>query len=113
MPGTDSASFTLTSLRVSAGVIIWAVHFAVIYGYTGLACARRLEATGETWVALVPWVVGIATVGGVLLALAFVAPAVRASRRAFVEWMSGWVAAFAVLAMILEGIAILWVPLCG
>jgi hypothetical protein len=49
----------------------------------------------------------------VLLALAFVAPAVRASRRAFVEWMSGWVAAFAALAIILEGIAILWVPLCG
>ena len=113
MPATDSASFTITSLRMAVGVIIWAAHFAIIYGYTGLACARRFEASGETWVASVPWVVGIATAAGVLLAIVFVVPAVRASRRAFVEWMSGWVAAFAVLAMILEGIAVLWVPVCG
>ena len=113
MPATDSASFTITSLRISAGIIIWAVHFAIIYGYTGLACARRFDAFGEIWIAAVPWVVGISTALGVLLAVVFVAPAVRATRRAFVEWMSGWVAAFAVLAMILEGIAILWVPVCG
>jgi hypothetical protein len=113
MPVTDSASFALTSLRLSAGIIIWAVHFAVIYGYTGLACARRFDASGEIWVTLVAWVVGVATAVGVLLAVVFVAPAVRATRRAFVDWMSGWVAAFAVLAMILEGIAILWVPVCG
>jgi hypothetical protein len=113
MTARDSASFAATSLRMSAGIIIWAVHFAAVYGYTGLACARRFEPSGETWVALVPWVVAISTVAGVLLAIAFVAPAVRATRHQFVEWMSGWVAALAALAMILEGISILWVPVCG
>ena len=113
MPMIDSASFLATSLRMSAGIIIWAVHFAAVYGYTGLACARRFGTSGETWIALVPWVVGVSTVVGVLLAIAFIAPAVRATRHEFVNWISGWVAAFAVLAMILEGIAILWVPVCG
>jgi hypothetical protein len=63
--------------RICAGIIIWGVHFAVIYGYTGLACARR------------------------------------PTHARFVEWVSGWVAAFALLAMVLEAIAVLWVPVCG
>jgi hypothetical protein len=113
MRWTDSAPFGATALRMSAGVIIWAVHFGVIYGYTGLACARRFGASGDTWLALVPWVVGVATVAGVISAAAFIPGAVRAARTQFVEWVSGWLAAFAILAMVLEGITILWVPVCG
>jgi hypothetical protein len=105
--------FGATALRMSAGVIIWAVHFAVIYGFTGLACARRFGASGETWLTLVPWVIAVATAAGVLAAAVFIPPAVRANREQFVEWVSGWVAAFAVLAMVLEAITVLWVPVCG
>jgi hypothetical protein len=105
--------FGATALRMSAGVIIWAVHFAVIYGFTGLACARRFGASGETWLMLLPWVIGASTAAGVLAAAAFIVPATRASREQFIEWVSGWVAAFAVLAMILEAITVLWVPMCG
>jgi hypothetical protein len=112
MAVTDRVSFGAAALRIGAGVIIWAVHFAVIYGYTGLACARRFTESGETWLALVPWVLAFATVLGVAVAAAFVPAAVRATRTQFVEWVSGWVAAFAVLAMVLEGITILWVPVC-
>jgi hypothetical protein len=99
--------------RICAGIIIWGVHFAVIYGYTGLACARRLTESGETWVALIPWVVGIATVAGVAATLVFIPAGLRATHARFVEWVSGWVAAFALLAMVLEAIAVLWVPACG
>ena len=105
--------FGATALRMSAGVIIWAVHFAVIYGYTGLACARRFGESGDTWLVLVPWVIGVATAAGVLAAAAFIAPALRASREQFVERVSGGVAAFALLAMTLEAITVLWVPVCG
>ena len=43
----------------------WALHFAVVYGYTGLACARALDRS-------VPWVVGVSTlVLGAVAALLF------------------------------------------
>jgi hypothetical protein len=106
-------NFGATALRMSAGIIIWAAHFAVIYGFTGLACARRFGASGDTWLMLVPWVIGLATAAALFAAAVFIAPAVRASREQFIAWVSGWVAAFAALAIVLEGISILWVPVCG
>lgn len=110
----DRVSFTTTALRVSAGIVIWAAHFGVIYGYTGLACARRLAESGAAWVALVPWVIGGATAAAVGVALVVATPVLRSPRTApFVEWLAGWVAALAVVAMVLEAIAVLWVPVCG
>jgi hypothetical protein len=109
----DSAPFAATALRLSAGIIVWALHFAIIYGYTGLACARRYAGSGETWIALVPWVIGIATAGALAVALIFLLPVVRSPREAgFVEWVSGWVAAFAMVAIVLEAAAVFWVPAC-
>jgi hypothetical protein len=29
-----------TILRIAAGALVWAVHFAVIYGAAALSCAR-------------------------------------------------------------------------
>ena len=46
--------FTSTMLRMSSGAIVWAAHFAVIYGVTALACARGNAR-------IVPWVIGLAT----------------------------------------------------
>ena len=47
--------FVATTLRMTAGIIVWAVHFAAIYGYAALACARGFAVP-------VPAVVGIATI---------------------------------------------------
>lgn len=107
--------FSSTALRISAGVIIWAAHFAVIYGYTGLACARRYETTGPVWLGGVPWVIGLATVIAAAACLYFMTPLARTSRRAldFTPWMSAWVCALALAAIVLEGMTIFWVPLCG
>jgi hypothetical protein len=58
-------------------------------------------------------VIGIATAAAVFAAAVFIPPAVRASREQFIPWMSGWVAALAALAIVLEGVSILWVPVCG
>jgi hypothetical protein len=106
--------FAPAALRVSAGVIVWAVHFAVVYGFTGLACARRFDEGGAIWVALVPWVIGAASLLAALMILALILPLVRAVRRAqFIDWMSGCVAALALAAIVLETIPLLWVPVCG
>jgi hypothetical protein len=110
----DRVSFARTALCVSAPIIIWAAHFGVIYGFTGLACARRFTDGGATWLALVPWVIGLATAAAVAAALVFFAPIVRKPAGiAFIDWMSGWTAALAILAMLLEAITVLWVPVCG
>ena len=45
----------MAALRISLGVVLWALHFTVIYGFTALACARGFGAS-------VPWFVGGATV---------------------------------------------------
>lgn len=111
---TDSLPFAATALRMNAGTIAWAVHFGVIYGFTGLACARRYAESGELWIALVPWVITVASVIAAGVTLRFVVPLLRSGGKAsFVDWMSGWVAAFALLAIVLEAIAVLWVPVCG
>lgn len=111
---SDSVSFATTTGRVSAGILIWAAHFGTIYGYTGLACARRFADMGAAWVALVPWVIAVATAIAVAAALVFLAPVFRSPRAApFVEWLGGWVAGLAIVAIILEAIAMFWVPVCG
>jgi hypothetical protein len=65
--------FTAATFRMCSGVIIWAAHFALIYGFTGLACARAFAD-------LVPW----AVMGATLVALAAmaltIAPALRRGR---------------------------------
>lgn len=107
-------SFVGTTLRMSAGVIVWVVHFGVIYGYTGLACARRFSAAGALWLDLVPWVIGTATLVAASLAAYWTVPVLRAgSRLEFSEWMSGWLALLALGAILLEGATVLWVPVCA
>ena len=89
--------FATTGLRMASGGIVWAVHFAVIYGATALACARGNAR-------LVPWVIGLAT----LLGVAFTAAIIVRSyprRDAFAHWMAAAVAGIAMLAMVWEAIA--------
>jgi hypothetical protein len=84
-------------LRIGAGAIVWAAHFAVLYGATALACARDLPRVA-------PWVVGSATAAGVAVAVVI---AVRSYRRRndFAHWMTAAVAAVAILAMLWEALA--------
>jgi hypothetical protein len=93
-----------TSLRIASGVIVWAAHFAVIYGATGLACARDAAER-------VPWTVAAATlVAGAIAASIFVREwRLRAS---FNSWLAATIAAIALLAIVWEGITVLIVPPC-
>jgi hypothetical protein len=86
--------FWPTALRMGSGVMAWALHFAVIYGYTALACARDFGHTAG-------WVVGGAT------AVAAVAEGliiVKNLERDFVRWISAALAAAALVGIVWEGL---------
>ena len=97
--------FTSTMLRMSSGVIVWALHFAVVYGVTALACARGNAR-------LVPWVVGVATLLGVGFTAAIIARSYP-RRDDFAHWMAAAVAGVAMLAMVWEAIAAFVARSCG
>lgn len=86
-----------TFVAIGSGAIVWAVHFAVIYGITALACAR-----GQA--RIVPWVIAIATIAGVAAA-AVIALRARPRRTEFASWLTAAVAAMAAVAMIWEALA--------
>ena len=98
-------TFARTALWLSAGPLLWALHFGAIYGFTGIACARGLAPT-------VHWAVGIAT----LAAAAACAGAIAAGwrRRAqFEGWLSAMLASLAMVAIAWEALAALLVTPCA
>jgi hypothetical protein len=110
----DERPFGATALRLSAGVIVWAAHFATIYGYTGLACARQFHDAGAVWLAGVPWVIGVATLIAVAIMLWLMAPLVRRERTGdFVVWMSGAIAGLALIGIVYEAVPVFMLPVCA
>lgn len=95
--------FFVTTLRISAGVIVWVLHFGFIYGVTALACARGLPA-------VVPWVIGGATAVAGAACLALIARERR--RQGFEAWLAIGVAAAALLAIVWETLPVFMVPIC-
>lgn len=93
----------MAALRIMLGILVWALHFTIIYGYTALACARGLGASA-------PWVVGAATVVAAAAAIAIIATHLSAE---FTRWMTASVAALALLAIVWEGLSPLWAPPCA
>jgi len=103
-PGSGPGfSFPATALRMSSGVIVWALHFALVYGYTALACARVFGAS-------VPSVVGGATAAAALIALGLILANLG---HEFTRWMSAALAAAALLAILWEGLSVFMVPACA
>ena len=84
-------------LRIASGAIVWAVHFALLYGLTALACARGQPR-------MITWVIVIATLVAVGVAVAIVFRS-YAHREQFTPWMTGAVAAIAAVAMVWEAVA--------
>ena len=90
----------MAALRISLGVILWALHFTVIYGFTALACARGFGAAA-------PWAVGLATAIAALLAIAII---LRNLSPEFTRWISAGVAGAALIAILWEGFSAFLVP---
>jgi hypothetical protein len=98
-------SFPATALFMSGGIIIWALHFAAIYGLTALACARGWDA------AVVP-ALWLATAVAAIAALAVIAVGWR-RRDVFEYWLAATVAGFGLVAIVYEAVTIFMVPACG
>jgi tetrahydromethanopterin S-methyltransferase subunit D len=90
--------FWPTALRMSSGVIVWALHFTAIYGYTALACARGFGG--------ISWFVGAVTAVAGLLTLAII---VKNLDSEFTRWVSAAVAGAALIAIVWEGLTPLFV----
>jgi hypothetical protein len=98
-------SFARTALRLSAGPIAWALHFAAIYGFTGVACARGLAGA-------VPWAIGVATLAAGAACVAIVVAGTR-RRDEFESWLSAALAGLALLAIAWEAFTALLVRPCA
>jgi hypothetical protein len=92
-------------LRISAGAMVWALHFAAIYGITALACARGSAGP-------VPWAIGIATIVAVGLVFFLIWISFK-DIGAFANWLSAAVAGLALLAIVWEAVPVLLVPACA
>jgi hypothetical protein len=97
-------SFWPTALRISAGAIVWALHFAATYGFTALACARGLGAA-------VPYLVSAATMLAILSIAVLLARSMR--REGFEEWLTFAVAAIALVAVVFETVPVFLVDACA
>ncbi len=109
----DIAPFSRTTLRMCSGILIWAVHFIAVYGFTALACALGI---GETrWPALsVTAVIVTVTAIGLGATLAFVVGAVRAGLASFENWMTAGLGSLAALAIAWEGLVpVFMLPPCA
>ena len=91
--GSDPDYVTL--LRMSSGVIVWALHFTAIYGFTALACARGFGASA-------PLVVGAATLVAAAAAIFII---IRNFSSEFSRWVSAAVAGAALVAILWEGLS--------
>jgi hypothetical protein len=107
-----------------AGLVVWAVHFGVVYGANAVACERGLEGRALLGHPLVPAVV----LGATALALAAVAlVGLRAWRRLehglageegedeprFLVWLTAATALLSALAILWEGLPALFVRPCA
>jgi hypothetical protein len=94
----------LRILGISSGAIVWALHFAAIYGITALACARAVPQA-------VPWTIGIATAFAVVAAVVLIVLGMRAA--GFAGWMTAAVAGLAMIAIVWEAAPVFVVPACA
>jgi hypothetical protein len=108
--------FTHDILLLFAGPLAWSVHFLLIYGATGVACAR---------VPVQPQWLGVSAVGWGVLAAGLVTLAVLAAtlrvrprseadhNRDFIRWVSTALVALAALAVVFETVGVFMLSGCA
>jgi hypothetical protein len=89
---------------MSSGVMVWALHFAAVYGITGLACARG-------WHSLVMPSIAVATAIAAIASLSIIAASLR-RRTQFEYWMSASIAGLGLVAIVWETIPVFLLPIC-
>lgn len=116
------ARFVSRITFLTGGLLVWAVHFTLVYGLNTLACTR-LDGTSVLGVRVVPVAIGIATVVAAGLNLLLLASALRgrgpgiadehdASVRHFWRFGTGMIAALGLVAVVWGGLPALIVNPC-
>lgn len=106
-----------------AGLLIWAVHFAVVYGAHAIACARGLSERTLLGFGAVPLVVGVATAlallgSGIVLAIALRDLRTLRGRddatdsQRFLTYTSATIAGFSMLAIVWVALPAAILPPC-
>ncbi len=99
--------FALAMLRATGGLLVWGAHFGMLYGATGLACARDFSAS-------VPWTIAGATLAAVVANGALAVSGVRAAASGdILDWLTVSIAAISMLAVVWQALPVLMVPICG
>lgn len=104
MNSPQHASAAAALWRMTGGLWVWALHFAVVYGSTALACARG-----------VPGAAPVIAITATALAVAVLLWLLRAAWRqwgGFEAAFGAGMAGFALLAVVWEAMPVLWVPAC-
>lgn len=92
------------AIWMAVPILIWALHFGLVYGFTSLACARGLAA----WV---PWVIAAASVAAALAALGLLRHA-HNRLDGFSAWMTAALTLTALVAIVYETTGAFTVPAC-
>lgn len=98
-------SFAGNVFLISAGGIVWALHFAALYGFAALACARGFAPA-------IPWFTAAATLAAIVAAAAVLWLGWR-RRAAFEGWTGATLAALALVAIAWQAVPVYIVPLCA
>lgn len=112
-------TFGRTYSRMCVGPIIWAIHFAVIYGFTGVLCARPGLQSGQSWLGLgiIAWGVLAASVVAIIVILIFNVSdwrgAVGRSNTAFMHGVAAWLGLLSIVAILWGAATVLLVPACA
>jgi hypothetical protein len=95
----------MRALWMTSGIVVWAVHFAILYGFTGLACARGY---GQA----VPWVAGGATLAAIA-AMGLIALRTLPRRGEFMSWMTLAIAGLGAVAVLYEAVSLFVLSPCA
>lgn len=110
---TDARPFLANALRASGGVMLWALHFLVIYGFTALACARGFHQRDWLGAGPITWVVLGATVVTATGMIWLMRRLWLATPRVFVDWLGAALTALALVGVLYEALPVLLVKPCA
>jgi hypothetical protein len=111
-------------LFMTGGLIVWAAHFAIVYGFTAVVCAKRFAAVHVLGIGIIPVVIGAATllawaITGALLWSALSRPVPLPSARNgevtedFLQHTAAIIAALSLVAIAWNALPVLLVDPCS
>lgn len=107
------STFARTFLLLFSGPIVWAVHFLLIYGFTGIACARGLAQV--QWLGIDAVAAGIlaATLAAIVILAWILARLPKNTTDDFVRWSALGLGMLTCVALVWEALPVFFVPACS